>query len=233
MRPTIIFDFDGTVALGDGPITAFAREIAQRTGDSTFASRATVALAAFESGDAPYRDGYDAVTRVATADGVDADILEASYGSSRALLGSPEAEVVPPEGLAEFLATVGASARLVLATNAPGDGVVAVLTAWGIADAFDAMHFTVGKPGGLVPVMRDALAEGPVLAIGDIAEFDLAPGTTLGADTALVGATFARSDAPVTMRGRTLADLYAEITDWVTTASSSPSTPLRPTERHI
>lgn len=220
MNPTIIFDFDGTLALGDGPISAFAREIGEASGDATFADRAATALAAFAAGEVDYRDGYDAVTRVAMADGVSPEAVGAAYDASRSLLGTAAAAVDPPEGLADFLARVGPRARLVLATNAPGEGVTAVLAAWGVADAFDDFHFTVGKPAGLIPVLRDALDRGPVLAVGDIVEFDLAPAAELGADTALVGATAERSTTAVTMRGRSLADLYDRIAAWAESAAS-------------
>lgn len=224
MKPTIVFDFDGTLALGDGPILAFARAIAERTGNPDFLSRAEAALAEFENGHGDSRDGYDAITRLATADGASAELIGSAYDASRALLGSEAAAVAAPDDLAAFLRRIGTDARLALATNAPGDGVVAVLETWGVADAFDAMHFTVGKPDGLVPVIRDALAGGPVLAVGDIAEFDLAPATRLGADTALVGSTAGRSDATTTMRGRTLVDLYDEIVAWVAASASAPTT---------
>lgn len=238
VNPTIVFDFDGTLALGNGPITAFAREIAERIGDDGFVSRGEAALDAYESGDGDHRDGYGAVTTVATAEGIPSEVLGAAYFASRALLGSAAAEVTPPAGLAAFLEQVGAHARLVLATNAPGDGVTAVLAAWGVAEAFDAMHFSVGKPDGLVPVIRDALAAGPVLSIGDIYEFDLAPAVALGGDTALVGATATRSVESTTMRGRTVAELYDQISDWAAAAASAqpvPSTTTEssvPTERH-
>lgn len=229
MTPTIVFDFDGTLAIGDGPITAFARAIADSAGDPTFTDRALSALSSFANGDAEYRDGYDAVTRVATGEGVPTEAIGAAYDVSRTLLGTDDALVVPPAGLAAFLVRVGAGARLVLATNAPGNGVVSVLTAWGVADSFDAFHFSVGKPAGLIPVLRDALAEGPVLAVGDIVEFDLAPATELGADTALVGATAERSPASVTMRARSLTDLYDRIAEWVDSAASlTPSTSENP-----
>lgn len=225
MRPTIVFDFDGTLALGDGPITAFARAIAESTGDARFIDRADAALADFATGETDYRDGYDAVTRVATGDGVSAATIGAAYDLSRTLLGTADALVAPPAGITEFLDRVGAHARLVLATNAPGDGVTEVLTAWGIARAFEDFHFTVGKPAGLIPVLRDALARGPVLSVGDIVALDLAPAQDLGADTALVGATAARSTASVTMRGSSLADLYDPIIAWVEAATSPTFSP--------
>ncbi|MEV8267245.1 HAD family hydrolase [Microbacterium sp. NPDC076911] len=225
MSPTIFFDFDGTLALGDGPITAFAREISARMNDAEFIDRADAALAAFASGEHSYRDGYDAVTSVALAEGVDRDVIGASYNASRAILGSDGAAVAPPSGLAEFFERVGAQANLELATNAPGSGVVAVLESWGVADVFDAMHFSVGKPEGLEPVLTAALDRGPVLSIGDIFEFDLAPASRLGADTALVGATASSSAVATTMRGASLADLYDEIIAWVAASTSSSAIP--------
>jgi phosphoglycolate phosphatase-like HAD superfamily hydrolase len=232
---TIVLDFDGTIALGTGPIIAFAREIATRSGDAGFVERAVAAVTAFEAGDAPYRDGYDAVTQLARADGIAAELLSASYDASRGMLGTEHAEVVCPVGLRAFFDQVGARARLVLATNAPGAKIIDVLASWGVADAFEEMHFMVGKPEGLIPVLREALALGPVLAVGDIAEFDLAPALELGASAALVGATAGHSDAPVTMRGRTLADLYTEISAWVVAASPELRTSVEhthPTERN-
>ncbi|MER3386989.1 MAG: HAD family hydrolase [Microcella pacifica] len=215
MRPTIVLDFDGTLALGNGPISAFARAIAAHAGDATFLGRAEAALAAFEAGEAEYRDGYDAVSRVAAAEGIARERLDAAYAASRELLGSDDALVDPPQGLREFLHGLSARARLVLATNAPAGRILDVLEAWGVAEVFDDLHFAVGKPHGLVPVLREALEQGAVLAIGDIAEFDLDPATALGADTALVGVTAAHSAAATTMRGHSLADLYDEITAWV------------------
>lgn len=233
--PTIIFDLDGTLALGDGPLIAFARAIADQVGDPEFLGRARLSLATFAEGESGYRDGYDAITRTATADGITVETLSAAYGHARILFGSADAAVLPPDGLAAFLRDIGGRARLVLATNAPDNGVKALLESWGVADVFDAMHFTIGKPDGLVPIVREAIKHGPTLAIGDIAEFDLLPAAQCGAETALVGADAARSTASVTMRALTLADLYDQITAWVESASQSAlssSDNSHPIERH-
>lgn len=221
MHPTIVFDFDGTLALGRGPLSAFAREVAVRANDETLVTRCEAALEAFEAGASDARDGYDAVTRVALDAGVERDVLEAAYMSSRGKLGTPDAPIMPPTGLADFLAQIGGGAHLALATNAPGDGVEAILAEWGVADSFDALHFSVGKPAGLIPVLKDALTRGPVLSVGDIVELDLTPAADLGADTALVGATAATSPASVTMRGETLVDLYDDIVAWVSASTLS------------
>ena len=223
VKPTIIFDFDGTLALGDGPIAAYARAIAARVGDDSFAARADTVLTAFSTGETSYRDGYDAVAQLAAAEQVPAAVVSAAYDDSRALLGTDGAAVSAPADLSTFLLNIENCAHLVLATNAPGDGVVALLTTWGVADVFDDMHFRVGKPAGLLPILTEALARGPVLSVGDIHEFDLAPAAHLGADTALVGHAAARADLPATMRGRTIADLYDQIAHWATSSASVSS----------
>lgn len=232
MTPTIVFDFDGTLALGAGPIVAYARVIARRSGDTAFLDRAVSALAAFEAGDADhYRDGYDVVGSLAAEAGIDASVLNESYSASRAVLGSDDAPVTAPDGLAPFLDRVGRDAQILLATNAPSDSILPLLSSWGVAEAFDALHFTVGKPEGLRPILAHALEAGPVLAVGDIVDLDLVPAMELGADTALVGATASRASAPVTMRGATLSDLYSDIEAWAASAASSPSR-TTPLERH-
>ncbi|WP_105567060.1 HAD family hydrolase [Microbacterium halophytorum] len=222
MASTLVFDFDGTVAVGNGPVLAYAREIA-RFADPGFAARAEAEIEAFEAGRASgYRDGYDVVGSLADAAGVAPDDRQGAYLASRGALGTPGGEpVAAAPGLAEILAALPADAHVVLATNAPEAGVERALTAWGIRGFFDEIVFDTGKPAGLAPIVERALARGPVLSIGDIVANDLEPATALGADTALVGATAAASPAAVTMRGTTLAELTAPILGWARSHSSS------------
>jgi len=229
---TIVLDFDGTIALGAGPLEAFAAAVTAITADAGFTRRALAAVSAFDRGDGDARDGYDVIGTLARSEGVSAQDLEAAYQESRTLLGTAAAQIAPPAGLAGFLASVRTRSRIVLATNAPGAGIRPMLEQWQVGDLFDELHFTVGKPSGLIPVLRAALAEGPVLSVGDIYDFDLAPAAGLGAATALVGATAERSPAAVTMRGRTLADLYGDIETWAADAVSSTPTRTTHTERH-
>ncbi|UQN13944.1 HAD family hydrolase [Gulosibacter sp. ACHW.36C] len=228
MTATIIFDFDGTVAVGDGPVWAYARVAAESAGDA-YLDRVATGLTEYAAGNAEYRDGYDVVGSLARADGVDEATLSRAYQHSRTQLGTDEAPVAPAPGLAELVARLDPSIRLVLATNAPADGIDRALEAWGLAESFAGRHFTVGKPTGLEPIIRAALESGPVLSIGDIYEFDLAPAAALGATTALVGATAESSTEQPTLRGRTLAELVPDILAWSATAASSPASPHRTT----
>lgn len=224
MPATIIFDFDGTLAVGNGPVLAYARQVAEVAGEG-FLQRVEAGIADFEAGNSPCRDGYDVVGSLAAAEGVTEAQLGRAYQRSRELLGTEAAPVTTMPGLDDFLTGLRRHARLVLATNAPEVGVDAVLDAWGVREAFDALHFAVGKPAGLAAVVRDTLAEGPVLAVGDIAEYDLAPARSQGADTALVGATAADDSITVTMRGRSLADLRTAIESWAAAAAQSSEPP--------
>lgn len=212
MASTIIFDFDGTVAVGNGPVLAYAREIAPHAGGD-YLARVEATLTAFDGGrDSTFRDGYDVVGSLATEAGVDPEARQRAYLASRGSLASSGAEPAP--GLADLLRELPDDARVVLATNAPRAGLEEVLAAWELRDGFDEIRDSVGKPDGLTPIVREALAHGPVLSIGDIVENDLAPASALGAATALVGATAATSPADVTMRGSTLADLAPTILAW-------------------
>lgn len=221
MTATIVFDFDGTIAVGNGPVLAYARQVARYAGDG-FLADVEQTLAAFDAGrDQRFRDGYDAVASLGSAAQLTLEQIQAAYLASRAALGGADSPVDVAPGLAGLLAQLPEGTRVVLATNAPRDGLLEILAVWGLDDAFDEVRDSVGKPAGLAPIIREALARGPVLSIGDIVENDLAPAAALGADTALVGATAATSPASVTMRATTLAELAPEILAWARAAASA------------
>lgn len=219
MIPTVVFDFDGTLAVGHGPVLAYARELAPVV-DGGYLARIHAELVAFDAGASRYRDGYDIVGSLARDAGADADALTRAYRASRAHLGTDRAAVETMPGLDGFLARLKTRARIVLATNAPAEGIDPLLDRWGVRELFDAVHVAAGKPEGLSAIIREALARGPVLAVGDIVEYDLAPAMALGADTALVGATADARAAEVTMRGGSLAELSAAIEAWAATAAA-------------
>jgi FMN phosphatase YigB (HAD superfamily) len=142
---TIVFDFDGTVIVGNGPVLAYAREMA-RFAPEGFLARAEAEIAAFEAGRAAsYRDGYDVVGTLGTDAGVSAGDRQLAYLASRELLGSAQ-PADPAPGLADILARIPEETRVVLATNAPEAGVESALAGWGIRDRFDELIYNTGKP---------------------------------------------------------------------------------------
>lgn len=208
-RPVIIFDFDGTVALGDGPLLAYARAVAeQATLDDGFVEAVASALGAPESG---VVDGYDLVRREALVRGADDDDLAAAYATSREHLGGPAAPVLAPEGLAEFLRSV--DAERILVTNAPLTRLDAALAAMGLDGLFDRIVSDAAKPLGLERLL-DELGDGtPVLSIGDVWRNDLAPAHARGHATALVGG-YADRDATPTFHAVTLEELLPRLAEW-------------------
>ena len=213
MASTIVFDFDGTVVVGNGPVLAYARQMA-RYADDAFLTEAIATIEAFESGATDrFRDGYDVVGTLAAEAGIGSDDRQRAYLASREQLGSAEPATAAP-GLKEILEYLPESTRVVLATNAPLAGVENALEGWGVREHFDELLYDTGKPNGLTPIIERELAHGRVLSVGDIVENDLAPAAELGADTALVGATAATSKFSATMRALTLAEIADQIVAW-------------------
>ncbi|AMB59689.1 HAD family hydrolase [Microterricola viridarii] len=223
--PVIVFDFDGTVALGHGPVRAFAREVARRLpldAAERMLAEFDGALAADEAGarestaDAPL-DGYDLVQRTAAAAGADESVLAEAYTASRWLLGTAEAPVAAPRGLAEFLAAA-ASAHRVLVTNAPAIRVRETLEAIGLGDSFDRIITSAGKPDGFARILDELAPEGTaMLSIGDIWHNDLAPARERGHRTALVGRHTPPAAAP-DFRAELLEELFPALTSWLDSA---------------
>ncbi|RZS60802.1 HAD family hydrolase [Xylanimonas ulmi] len=225
MLPTVVLDFDGTLALGPGPALAYARRVAAAVADPRLLVQARTAVERAAVGDEAFWDGYDAVRQVALAHAVPESVLTDAYLASRDDLGTDAAPVSGPPGLADFLAALRSHARLVLATNAPPTGVERVLDAIGAAPHLAERHFAVGKPAGLAAVVAHHLTAGPVLSVGDVWAYDLEPARALGADTALVGPTAAHAAVPATLRGPSLAALYGDLHSWAATAAEGPSAP--------
>ncbi len=222
---TVIFDFDGTIALGTGPVVAFAKSLSGHGAGPDVVSAALLALEEFESGKSKDRDGYGAVARVATAGGLVQTDINAAYMSSRRHLGTELSPVDLPNDLASFLERLAVVANVWLATNAPAEGVAHVLESGGLVRSFARTHFNVGKPDGLAPIITDALSGGPVLSVGDIYDYDLAPAVAFGADTALVGKTSSSDQRNVTMRAANLENLYPQIEAWAATTTAKTKEP--------
>lgn len=221
--PVIVFDFDGTVALGNGPVRAYAREVARRlpAGPAVrMLAEFEDALAAAEAGpagaDAPL-DGYDLVRRVALASGAGKETLDEAYAASRGLLGTAEAPVAAPRGLAEFLAAAE-SAQRVLVTNAPAIRVRETLESIGLGGSFDRIVTSAGKPDGFARILDElAPADTPLLSVGDIWHNDLAPARERGHSTALVGRHTPPAADP-DFRAELLEELYPALTSWLDSA---------------
>ncbi|OAN36566.1 HAD family hydrolase [Microbacterium sp. H83] len=213
MDTILLFDFDGTIALGDGPVLAYAQEVADGLGDrgEGLVDGIRSALAAAEAG---VLDGYDAVRREALGRGADAALLSSAYRASRTRLATEQAPILAPEGLAAFLTEAGGRAERVLVTNAPSIRIAEALEALGLAGLFDRIVTGARKPTGLETVLADLPADARVLSVGDIWHNDLAPAHARGHATALIGG-FADPAATPTFRASAFSELVPQLEDWL------------------
>lgn len=220
MPRTVIFDFDGTIALGDGPVDAYARGVVEASPIPGLARAIANARDTLARQPGAYRDGYDAVAATALAMGVDSEALSTAYLRSRHALATADAPVTAAPGLAQFLGTLARSAQLVLVTNAPDIRVSEALEVLGVARFFERRVCSAKKPAGIAAEVTAALTHGPVLSVGDIDEFDLAPARALGADTALVGPAASAHGHLATFAATRLEQLYGDIQMWA--AATAP-----------
>lgn len=229
---TLVFDFDGTVSLGDGPVLRYAHHVAETLpGDDARTRFAAAVAAGLRDIGRPHGaiDGYALVQGLAARHEVPERLLSAAFLASRAELGGPHAPVVAPAGLGCFLRGLEGRAIRVLVTNSPAVRIPEALAALGIAGAFDEVVTGAGKPAGMGAVL-DRLDPGPaagppaarLLSVGDLWVNDLEPAHARGFRTALVGPA-ASADDRATYRAATVAGLYADIRAWLD-GTPSPAT---------
>ncbi|WP_010204237.1 HAD family hydrolase [Salinibacterium sp. PAMC 21357] len=213
---TLVFDFDGTVALGNGPIIAYARAIASDLtprASEKFLRDVDIALLR-EPGHSfsDAADGYELVRLVSETLPLAPDAHNAAYLASRQLLATDSAPVAAPEGLADFLKAAREHATIILATNAPDIRIAETLDTLGISEYFDHVYTGLGKPAGLEAVLDEWMPSGPLLSIGDIWANDLEPAFRRGAATAFL------SDIPhphADFTAATLGELYEAFNSWL------------------
>ncbi|MET4783118.1 HAD family hydrolase [Glaciihabitans sp. UYNi722] len=225
----LVFDFDGTVSLGDGPVRSYARFVAESLSPAdraNFLDEVDAGLLGETTLGVNPIDGYDLVRLLSQRHDVSLENHSRAYDLSRGELATEHAPVVAPEGLAAFLGTVRESARLVLATNAPATNIAEALDVLGLDDLFDAVYTSVGKPLGFETILDELLEGVPdaataMLSIGDVWQNDLEPAYRRGASTALVGPRADPAATP-TFRADSLEELYPALTSWLSSPASPP-----------
>lgn len=213
--PILVLDFDGTIALGDGPVWAYADAATAQISPSVAQSvRATLTrFLAGDRPDLPYADGYFAVADLC-APYLSAEQLNDAYRSSRQVLNETELKISSPPGLAQFLRALPASP--VVLTNAPADGVQRALSALGIADLVDQLICEAGKPKFLDRIIAGLLGDldaAWLMSVGDVYANDIAPILPRGCATAFIN-RFGVQSGPAHLVGATFAEMYQQIEEW-------------------
>lgn len=238
----LIFDFDGTISLGDGPVRSYARHVAQSlsmTSANDFLASVEVGLEG-ELPDLDMVDGYDLVRQLSDRFGASIEARSRAFLLSREELATDAAPITAPAGIIDFLAAAHQHAHLVLATNSPHTRIDAALESLGVAGYFDSVHTSVGKPAGLEAIVDEWLTRFAdvdpavaLLSVGDIWVNDLEPAHLRDASTALVAA---RADHMATTNGATptfsatsLQELYSSLNGWLESTVPPAVSPHRST----
>ncbi len=214
---SVLFDFDGTVCLGEGPVLEFAQLLDQRLPGHGF-TRHVREFIQHPQAPGPFQhcdDPYDIISIISTDAGFPASLTNAAYADSRE--NAAHSAIRTPERFAEFVRSL--PANCVLATNSPAHEFDQFLHQLGLVGAFSSIVTSAGKPAGMHSIIPELLARGPVLSVGDKWINDLAPAQFLGADTALVDTYDRQKDrGRATLRARNLESLYEHIHSWCTNA---------------
>lgn len=217
----ILFDFDGTVCLGDEPAYDYARRVAAvlhldderefLAAHASFCKGRPTTASTFDA-----LDPYNAVRRLAAEFGVEEEIRAEAYLAARAGMAAGKFPLRSPEGLRELLWDLPRGVETVLVTNSPLDGLDSVLSQIKLEGLFDEVIGDAAKPEGLGRVL-DRLLEGrepsSLLSIGDIPVNDLAPAVERGCTTAYIdhfGRPWPQADAS----GSSIEELYPFIHRW-------------------
>ena len=223
----LLFDFDGTLYVGDLPILAYARRAAELLPDDAatdlidgvrfFLEGKTISGRTADLRDA--EDGYMGVEMLARAAGVRPEELDGAYRLARQDLAGSAFALEAPEGLTDLLADL-AGAYVMVVTNADLTGVAEVLTAIEVAGHIDRIVTDAGKPHSMPGHVERTLAridaaDAPerLMVVGDRWTTDLVDAHAAGARTALVD-RFGRGDGTPDLRGGSLADLIPAIRSW-------------------
>jgi len=236
----LLFDFDGTVSLGDEPVTAYARHLDEEAASASGLitrvisrflqsdGRIAAGLDGVTDADPLFLglhvvdgsiDGYSAAERLATLMGMSADQIDAAYTASRADLADGLISTRAPEGFGSFLAAFPASAHRVLVSNSPANGLTEQIEKLGLTRSFDEVVTDASKPAGLPAIAarilgEHRLGEDRLLSIGDTWANDCAPVAALGASTALIDRMPVPAGATPTVRAPHIEDLYPWLLEW-------------------
>ena len=219
----LLFDFDGTLYVGDLPVHAYARRVAERLDGAAGVGVVAGMRRFLEDRSVPgdpgtdltaAQDGYQAVELLAVAAGADADMLSAAYRQSRHDLAASAFAVDAPDGLVDLLTGLHGQVRSVVVSNADPAGMAEVLAGTGLAPLLDEVILDAGKPDCWPPLIEryaDLVGGADrLLAVGDRWSGDLAPIAAAGGWTGLID-RFGRGDGSPDARAADLTALLPAI----------------------
>ena len=230
----VLLDFDGTCYVGDLPVQAYARRVAELL-DSDAAATVIGGMRAFAEGKPKpagmpaefdiAEDGYELVTALANQAGLSTAERRAAYLRSREDVARSAFAIDAEPGLVDWLvalrdADADAHTQVWLATLGPLVGMSEVLDSTGLLPLIDRLLPGTPKPDGIAALAAAALEltgdPENVLGIGDRWAADLAGVAAAGGRTAHLDRYGRQLGAP-TWRGRELSELLPALHAWAGT----------------
>jgi FMN phosphatase YigB (HAD superfamily) len=221
MRKVVVFDFDGTVILGDKPYYRCAEIISKQLPASeanVFLSRVEGALA--HSIPFPGEDGWNMLSDL-SREFTSNDIYTASFHQTRKEMLEKGDMTYMPDAVKALLGRIRPYVVLALASNSPPIYVEPVVRKYSLDSYFTYVRPGAGKPAGFVRMVRQIIEQERlpkdcrVLSVGDHYINDIFPAVESGWDGAFVN-PFGLDPRRSTVSAENIADLSPWIVSWAT-----------------
>ncbi len=220
MEKIVVFDFDGTIMVGDQPYLRCAEIISKKmTVKDADDFLSTVKAALNHSISFPGEDGWSMLASLSKRYAKESIFTEAFHETRKEMLSSEEMTYVPVS-VKVLLTEIKPYSILALASNSPAKYVEPVLERYSLHSFFKYILPGAGKPAGLRQlVMNIANLEKldgayEVLSIGDHYVNDILPAVESGWDGAFVN-PFGLDRRLSTISGESIATLSQWILNWV------------------
>lgn len=219
---TVVFDFDGTLCLGDGPVRSYARHAYANLAPKPRYEAEKVlddylddSLPAQTLNTYGWQDGYDVVAYFCR-DHMAPSQLQNAYLASRTDLARGFTTSHIPSGMKDFLRKLGAlGCRRILLSNSPIIGLRETLERFALTDDFDAIVPDASKPSqwpSHLQAFTKQSASEHLLSIGDYWSNDIAPVLAAGYEAAYIHGCKSPGTHPrATYQAPELPDMYDDI----------------------
>lgn len=220
MKKIVVFDFDGTVILGDQPYLRCAKIISNKLPDTeATAFLYTVTLALNHSIPFPGEDGWNMLSNLSREYSNKDLFTEAFHQTRREMLVTTDMTFMP-DSVKDLLGKIKPVSILALASNSPPQYVEPIVRRYSLDSDFSYIQPKAGKPMGFTQLVKRIVEqeklhdEYRVLSVGDHYPNDILPAVESGWDGAFVN-PFRLDTRRSTISDESIEALSPWILEWV------------------
>ncbi len=216
MKKIVVFDFDGTIILGEKPYLRCAEIISTKLPDTeAVAFLKTVKSALDHSIPFPGEDGWSMLSSLSSKYSKEDLFTEAFHQTRKEMLARPDMTYMP-DSVNNLLEKIKPISILALASNSPPQYVEPVVRRYSLDHYFDYIQPKAGKPMGFMQLVKRTVENEKlhddycVLSVGDHYPNDILPAVEAGWDGAFVNPFL------LDMRKSTISDKSVEsLSPWI------------------